>query len=94
MEAVIKSGGKQYLVREGDVIRVEKLTGKSHTFTPLLLTKDGVALKDTGTVTASAVGDGKSAKVVVFKMKAKKGYRRKAGHRQTYTELKIDSIRV
>lgn len=92
-EAVIKTGGKQYVVAEGDVITVEKLAGKTASFKPLLVSKDGKpAAVGSTTVKASVVGETKGDKVVVFKMKPKKRYRRKSGHRQTYTQLKIDKI--
>lgn len=92
VEAVISTGGKQYAVKEGDVISVEKLEGKTATFTPLLVTKDGQPQAGKATVKATVVGAAKGEKIVVFKMKAKKGYRKKAGHRQSQTQLKIDKI--
>ena len=91
--AVIKTGGKQYLVAEGDTLEVEKLTDeKSVSFEPLLVTKDGKTVAGKGKVTASVVGPAKGEKLIVFKMKAKKGYRRKTGHRQSLTTIKIDKI--
>ena len=101
MFAVILSGAKQYLVREGDKIRVEKLdaeVGKEHTFEKvLLLSKDDKAVEVGtpflgATVKAKVLDQNKSDKIRIFKMKAKKGYRRTAGHRQPYTELEITKI--
>ena len=93
MEAIITTGGKQYQVREGDELAVEKLAGPSVTLTPILVTKDG---KSVGTgkaaVAASVVEERKGEKLVVFKMKAKKRYRVKAGHRQKYSIIRIDKI--
>ena len=71
MYAIIATGGKQYKVAEGDIIRVEKLGA---------------------TVTASVIGDGKAKKVIVYKYKRKSGYHKKNGHRQQYTEVKIEKI--
>lgn len=101
MYAVIKTGGKQYKVSEGDIIRVEKLDvkeGDKITFDQVLvLNNDGEmkigaptveGAKVTGTVTAN----GKARKVIVYKYKRKLGYHKKNGHRQLFTEVKIDSI--
>lgn len=92
MQAIIQTGGKQYRVVEGDQLEVEKLAGDSVSFTPLLLTKNGEVQASPGKVTASIVGEAKGDKVIVFKMKAKKRYRRKAGHRQGYSVIRIDKI--
>ena len=82
--AVIATGGKQYLVHEGDELLVEKLADqKSVSFKSLT---DGKSVK------ASVVGEEKGPKLVVFKMKAKKNYRRKNGHRQSLTKIRIDKI--
>jgi len=92
--AVIQTGGKQYRVTEGDTIEVE-LTGeaKTMTFTPIAISQDGKLGDVTkAKVTATVVDQIKGDKVIVFKMKAKKGYRVKAGHRQRYSQLKIDKI--
>ncbi len=101
MFAVIYTGGKQYLVKEGDKIRVEKLNvepGKNYTFESVLLTsQDGKAV-ELGTpflkktVEAKILSQDKSDKIRVYKMKAKKNYRRVYGHRQPYTELEITHI--
>jgi len=98
--AVVETGGKQYRVSEGDVIRVEKLNidaGNEVELDKVLLvggeeTKVGAPYVDGAKVTAEVVKNGKGKKIIVFKYKAKKNYRRKQGHRQPYTELKITSI--
>lgn len=100
MYAVIETGGKQYRVQEGDVITVEKLNveaGETVVFDKVLLMSDGKEVK-VGTpyldaaVTGSVVENGKGKKVIIFKYKAKKDYRKKQGHRQPYTMVKIDSL--
>ena len=99
--AVIVTGGKQYRVAEGDVIFVEKLNaeaGDSVTFDQVLCVVDGEnATIGTPTVkgasvTAKVEKNGKAAKVRVYKMKPKKGYRRTQGHRQPYTKLTVEAI--
>ena len=101
MFAVILTGAKQYLVKEGDTIRVEKLEtepGKKHTFEKVLLfSKDGKDVEVgtpflSKTVEGKVVETAKGKKTRVFKMKPKKGYRRTYGHRQTYTEVEITKI--
>ena len=93
LTAVIKTGGKQYLVAEGDKLAVEKIGDeKTASFVPLLVTKDGKVSTGSGKVTAKVLGPVKGEKLTVFKMKSKKGYRRKAGHRQHLTEIQIDKI--
>ena len=100
MYAVIETGGKQYRVQEGDVINVEKLNveaGDVVTFDKVLLVSDGTEVK-VGTpyvdqaVTGTVVENGKGKKVIIFKYKAKKDYRKKQGHRQPYTQVKIESL--
>lgn len=100
MYAVIETGGKQYRVQEGDVITVEKLkaeAGDKVTFDKVLLMSDGKEVK-VGTpyldaaVTGSVVENGRGQKVIIFKYKAKKDYRKKQGHRQPYTMVKIASL--
>ena len=94
MYAIIATGGKQYKVAEGDVIRVEKLgveAGETVTFDQVLaVSNDGLKVgedvKD-ATVTASVV-----EKVIVYKYKRKTGYHKKNGHRQQYTKVKIEKI--
>ncbi len=99
--AVIVTGGKQYRVAEGDVIFVEKLdaaAGESVKFDRVLALVDGENVVfgkpviEGATVSANVVKNGKAAKVRVYKMKPKKGYRRTQGHRQPYTKVQIESI--
>ena len=101
MFAIIETGGKQYKVNEGDILFVEKLDaeeGSTVTFDRVLAmsTADGFVagapVVEGATVTANVVKNGKSAKVRVYKMKPKKGYRRTQGHRQPYTKIQIESI--
>ncbi len=100
MYAVIATGGKQYKVQEGDVIRVEKLgaeAGSTYTFDQVLVVGGeelvvGTPTVEGASVTAQVVGDGRGKKVVVYKYKRKSGYHKKQGHRQAYTELKIEKI--
>lgn len=101
MYAIIETGGKQYKVQEGDVIRVEKLgvdAETSYTFeNVLLVAKDGSTTFGApyvagASVSANVIGDGKADKVIVYKYKRKSGYHKKNGHRQPYTELKIEKI--
>ena len=100
MYAVIETGGKQYRVQEGDVITVEKLNveaGGVVTFDKVLVLGEGKDVK-VGTpyldaaVTATAVENGKGKKVIIFKYKAKKDYRKKQGHRQPYTLVEITAV--
>ena len=95
MYAIIETGGKQYKVSEGDTIFVEKLEvedGASYTFDKVLAVADGDKVTFGAPVSASVVKTGKSKKIYVFKMKSKKNYRRKKGHRQPYTKLTIEKI--
>ena len=100
MYAIIATGGKQYKVSEGDVIRVEKLdveAGQTYDFTQVLAISDGELTVGTpvvegAKVTATVMGEGKGKKVIVYKYKRKTGYHKKNGHRQTYTQLKIEKI--
>lgn len=101
MYAVIETGGKQYRVQEGDVISVEKLSaeaGDKVTLDKVLLLNDDKAVKigapyvEGAKVEATVVENGKGDKVIIFKYKAKKDYRKKQGHRQPYTMLTIDAI--
>ena len=100
MYAVIETGGKQYRVQEGDVITVEKLNveaGETVVFDKVLLMSDGKEVKVGApylneAVTGSVVENGKGKKVIIFKYKAKKDYRKKQGHRQPYTMVKIESL--
>ncbi len=99
MYAIIATGGKQYKVSEGDVIKIEKLdaeAGNTVTFDQVLAVSDD-ALKVGGdvasaTVTATVLDQGRARKVIVYKYKRKSGYHKKNGHRQAYTQVKIDKI--
>jgi len=99
MYAIIVTGGKQYKVSEGDTIYVEKLDledGATVDFPVLCVGKDGEMLLgddvSDAKVTGSVVKTGKQKKIIVFKFKAKKGYKRRQGHRQPYTKVQINSI--
>ena len=100
MYAVIATGGKQYRVAEGDVIRVEKLdanVGDSVTFYEVLAVGGekmnvGTPYVDGASVDGEVLAQDRARKVVVYKYKPKRGYHRKNGHRQPYTELKITKI--
>jgi large subunit ribosomal protein L21 len=101
MYAVIQTGGKQYRVSPGDRLRVEKLPGErgaTLTFDKVLMVGgEGVARVGTpwvpgAKVTAEVVAQDRAKKIIVFKLKRRKNYRRKHGHRQWYTELKITGI--
>lgn len=101
MYAIIKTGGKQYKVSEGDLVRVEKLpyqVGETVDFEEVLLVagdddvKVGAPTVENAKVTAIVEDQAKDKKIVVFKYKPKKMYRKKQGHRQPYTLVKIDSI--
>jgi large subunit ribosomal protein L21 len=99
--AVIRTGGKQYRVAPGDVVRVEKLGGDPGAeieFREVLMTADGDAVR-IGTplvagarVTAQVVEHGKAKKILVFKKKRRKNYRRHQGHRQQYTAIRVTNI--
>ena len=99
MYAIIATGGKQYKVSEGDVIKVEKLeveAGSAVTFDQVIAVSDG-SLKvgadvAKATVTATVMDQARARKVIVYKYKRKSGYHKKNGHRQAYTEVKIDKI--
>ena len=100
MYAIIVTGGKQYKVSEGDVIRVEKLdveAGKEVTFDNVIAVNDDKTLKVAGDVSgakvsATVVEQGRGKKVVVYKYKRKTGYHKKNGHRQPFTLVKIEKI--
>jgi len=100
MLAIIKTGGKQYIVQPGDKLKVEKLEAKEgdkFTFTEVLLVEKGDKVEIgapmlKAEVEAKIVSHGKADKVIVFKYKPKKRYSRKIGHRQPYTEVEITGI--
>ena len=98
MYAIIATGGKQYKVEEGDVIRVEKLGVEAgQTFDQVLVvsdkeTKVGTPTVDGASVSATVVAEGKGKKVIVYRYKRKTGYHKKNGHRQPFTQVKIDKI--
>ena len=102
MQAIFVTGGKQYKVSEGDVIFVEKLDfeGETVEFDNVLMTIDGENVTvgtpnvEGARVTAKLIKNGKAKKIMVFKFKAKKNYRRRQGHRQPYTKLSIEKINV
>jgi large subunit ribosomal protein L21 len=101
MYAVIESGGKQYKVQEGDVLFLDKMLaeeGSIVTFNNVLVvSKEDIIsfgrpfLEDVA-VEAKVIGHGKHKKIIVFKYKAKKNYRRKQGHRQPYTKVQVERI--
>jgi len=102
MFAVIRSGGKQYRVNQGGSLRVEKLTGdvgSEITLDDVLMVgaegdvKIGAPTVDGASVSGTITAQGRGPKLTVFKMKRRKGYRRKHGHRQDYTEIRVDSIK-
>jgi large subunit ribosomal protein L21 len=101
MYAVIATGGKQYRVKEGAVLRVEKLDaeeGATIEFDQVLLVGDGESVTvgkpyiEGGKVSASVMAQGKGRKVEVIKFKRRKNYRRSKGHRQHFTQVKITGI--
>lgn len=101
MYAVVKTGGKQFRVQEGDIIFVEKMNAEVESTVELTevlaVSKDGAItvgkpVVEGAKVVAKVVAQGKAKKVVVFKYKPKKDYRRKSGHRQPYTKLVIEKI--
>ena len=95
MKAIIETGGKQYRVAPGDVIRVEKLTGDAGAEIELAARaafNDGGELLRGATVKVTIVASGRGDKVVVFKFKRKKQYKKTTGHRQGFTELRVGEI--
>ena len=101
MHAIIETGGKQYKVAEGDTLYIEKLNaeaGETVTFNKVLAVLDGDSARfgapavDGASVTANVVKNGKGKKVLVFKYKPKKNYRRRQGHRQPYTKVEITKV--
>lgn len=103
MYAVIRTGGKQYKVQEEQVLRIEKLDGSEGSeveFDDILMYSDGETISlgspkiENAVVKAHILEQAKGKKEIVFKYKRRKGYRRMKGHRQHYTEVKIDSIKA
>ena len=103
MYAVIATGGKQYRVEEGETLRVEKLPGEigdEISFDQVLMFSDGENVQigqpavENAAVHGHIVEQGKESKIIVFKYKRRKRYRRTQGHRQQYTAVKIDSIKA
>ena len=101
MYAVVNTGGKQYKVQQGEILRVEKIpgdVGSPVTFDRVLMFSDGENIKvgqpvlDDIAVSGHIVEQGRAKKIIVFKYKRRKRYRRKQGHRQEYTAVQIDSI--
>ncbi len=98
--AIIITGGKQYKVQEGDIIFVEKLSDESEniTFDQVLMGSgdSGIVVGNPtiagAKVTAKLIKNGRSKKIIVFKFKAKKNYRKKQGHRQPYSKVQIEKI--
>ena len=100
MYAIIQTGGKQYKVAEGDIIKIEKLgleAGDIVNFDQVLAVNNGELLIGNPTVkdanvAATVIEEGKNKKIVVFRYKRKSGYNKKTGHRQPYTKVKIEKI--
>ena len=101
MYAVIETGGKQYQVQNGDVVFIEKLNAEAEetvTFDKVLVVGNdgnvtvGAPYVDGATVSAKVLKNGKAKKITVFTYKPKKGEKRKMGHRQPYTQVKIEAI--
>lgn len=101
MYAVVRTGGKQYVVTVGDLFRAEKLSGEvgqKVVFEDILLVskegdlKVGAPVVSGAKVTGTIVEQDRGKKIIVFKMKRRKGFRKKIGHRQYYTGIKVESI--
>jgi large subunit ribosomal protein L21 len=101
MYAIVNTGGKQYKIHPGDVLRIEKIPGEigsSISFDKVLMFSDGKNVSigrphlDHVAVKGHIIEQGKAKKIIVFKYKRRKRYRRKLGHRQQYTAVKIDRI--
>ena len=95
MYAIIETGGKQYRVAPGDVIRVEKIAGEAGTeleFPAKVTFAEDGELSTEGSVKATIQGEGRGDKIIVFKFKRKKQYKKTIGHRQSFTELKVGEI--
>lgn len=103
MYAVIRTGGKQYKVQEDQILKVEKLEGAEGSqveFDDILMYSDGETITlgnpkvENAIVKAHILDQGRTKKILVFKYKRRKGCRKMGGHRQHYTEIKIDSITI
>ncbi|WP_462137447.1 50S ribosomal protein L21 [Candidatus Mycalebacterium sp.] len=104
MQAVIRTGNRQYLVKSGDVVEIEKIAGSPGDligFDDVLMVSDGEGEAKVGApivegaeVKGEIVGQVKGKKIIVFKFKRRKKYRRKAGHRQKYTSVRITDIKM
>jgi len=103
MYAVIQTGGKQYVVAPGEELKVEKLpgeVGETIAFDRVLLTSDGGNVNlgkpylENTKVLGRITGHGRNKKIVVFKYKRRKGYRKKLGHRQNYTLVRVENIKM
>lgn len=103
MYAVIQTGGKQYRVTPGEFVKVEKLKGEAGdavTFEKVLLTSDGESINvgspflSDAKVLGRITRQGRDKKILVFKYKRRKGYRKKQGHRQSFTLIRVDDIAV
>jgi large subunit ribosomal protein L21 len=101
MYAVVSAGGKQYKVQKGETLRIEKIPGEvgsTVTFDKVLMVADGENIRvgqpviAKAAVQASIVAQDKAKKILIFKYKRRKRYRRKQGHRQPYTAIRIDGI--
>lgn len=93
--AIIRTGGKQFAVEPGQTLRVpsiEKKEGENVEVETLLVNKDGNVSTAGATLQAKVVSHGRADKIIVFKKKRRKQYKRKQGHRQNYTEIKIENI--
>jgi len=103
MYAIIRAGGKQFKAEKGKTLRLPLMdaeAGSKITFDEVLLSSDGDTVKagaplvKGAKVTAEVVGTGKDSKIYVFKFKRRKNYRRKTGHRQGYTEVRITDVKL
>ncbi|MBQ3033969.1 MAG: 50S ribosomal protein L21 [Deferribacterales bacterium] len=101
MFAIIKTGGKQYTVKEGDVFNVEKIqaqAGENYTFNEVLLVSDdntpkvGSPFVKDASVEVEVIAHGKADRVYIFKKKSRKDYRKRQGHRQQFTKVKVTKI--
>jgi large subunit ribosomal protein L21 len=97
MFAVVETGSKQYIVKEGDILRVEKLNaekGAEIEFDKVIMVDDkiGNPYVENAKVKATVIAQGKAKKIIVFKFKRRKGFQKKIGHRQHFTQVKITKI--